>query len=129
TSLLMVVRTVEGHGLERVLGSVVGSDIGVEGLARVAALGAVLSNTINNLPAYAVGEVVVAHHGQLLGWLIATNVSPLITPWGSLAIIIWHRRCRSAGVRIAWGRFAATGAVTAVVTVVAAEGALLLSCG
>ncbi|MGH4002273.1 MAG: hypothetical protein ACRDTJ_32940 [Pseudonocardiaceae bacterium] len=44
-----------------------------------------------------------------------------------MAIIIWYERCRSAGVRIAWGRFVATGAVAAAVTLVAAEGALLLS--
>lgn len=64
---------------------------------------------------------------QLLGLLIATNVSPLVTPWASLAIIIWYERCRAAGVRIVWGRFVLTGALTAVVTLVAAEGALLLS--
>jgi len=54
-------------------------------------------------------------------------VSPLITPWASLAIIIWYERCRASGVRIPWGRFAATGAVTAVVVLLAAEGTFLFS--
>jgi arsenical pump membrane protein len=49
----------------------------------------VLSNAINNLPAYVAGEAVVTNSHQLLGLLIATNVSPLVTPWASLAIIIW----------------------------------------
>jgi arsenical pump membrane protein len=66
-----------------------GADAGVEGVARAAALGAVLSNAINNLPAYVAGEAVVTNSHQLLGLLIATNVSPLVTPWASLAIIIW----------------------------------------
>jgi arsenical pump membrane protein len=114
-------------GRARVLVTAVGADAGVEGVARAAALGAVLSNAINNLPAYVVGEAVVTNSDQLLGLLIATNVSPLVTPWASLAIIIWYERCRSAGVRVAWGRFVATGAVTAAVTLIAAEAALLLS--
>lgn len=129
TGVLMVVQTVGGHGLDRVLGRLIGPGVGVEGLARVAVLGAVLSNAINNLPAYVAGEAAIPHDDQLLGLLIATNVSPLITPWASLAIMIWYRCCRCAGVRIAWGRFAATGAVTAVLALVAAEGALVLSHG
>lgn len=127
TGLFLVVQTIDRYGLGRLLGTVVGSNAGAEGVARAATLGAILSNVVNNLPAYVAGEAVVTNSDQLLGLLIATNVSPLITPWASLAIIIWYERCRSAGVRIAWGRFAATGAVTAVVTLVAAEGALLLS--
>ncbi len=129
TGLFLVVQTIDRYGLGRLLGSVLGADAGAEGVARAATLGAILSNAINNLPAYVAGESVVTNSDQLLGLLIATNVSPLVTPWASLAIIIWYERCRSAGVRIAWGRFAVTGAVTAVVTLVAAEGALLLSGG
>ena len=129
TGLFLVVQTIDRYGLGRVLATVVGGDAAVEGIARVAALGAVLSNTINNLPAYVAGEAVVTNSHQLLGLLIATNVSPLVTPWASLAIIIWYERCRSAGVKVAWGRFVATGAVTAVVTLLAAETALLLSAG
>lgn len=127
TGLFLVVQTIDRYGLGRVLVTVVGTDPGVAGVARAAALGAVLSNAINNLPAYVAGEAVVTNSHQLLGLLIATNVSPLVTPWASLAIIIWYERCRAAGVRIAWGRFAATGAVTAAITLAAAEGALLLS--
>jgi arsenical pump membrane protein len=129
TGLFLVVQTVDRYGLGRLLGSVVGADAGARGVARAATLGAVLSNAINNLPAYVAGEAVVRNSDQLLGLLIATNVSPLVTPWASLAIIIWHERCRCAGVRISWGVFVATGAVTAIVTVLAAEGALLLSGG
>jgi arsenical pump membrane protein len=127
--LFLVVQAADRYGLGRVLGSVVGADAGAEGVAKAATLGAILSNVINNLPAYVTGEAVVTNSDQLLGLLIATNVSPLITPWASLATLIWYERCRSAGVRIAWGRFAATGAVTAAVTLFAAEGALLLTSG
>jgi arsenical pump membrane protein len=129
TGFFLVVETIDRYGLGRLLGNLLCSDAGAEGVAWSGALGAILSNMVNNLPAYVAGETVVTNSDQLLRLLIATNVSPLVTPWASLATILWYERCRSAGVRIAWGRFAATGAVTAAVTLIAAEGALLLSSG
>lgn len=127
TGLFLVLQTVDRYGLGSLLGSLIGTEAGAEGVARAAALGAVLSNGVNNLPAYVAGEAVVANNDQLLGLLISTNVSPLITPWASLAIIIWYERCRAGNVRIPWSRFVTTGAVTAVVALLAAETALLLS--
>jgi arsenical pump membrane protein len=92
-------------------------------------VGAALSNTINNLPAYYAAEaaVPVANHDQLLGLLIGTNVGPIITPWASLATLIWYSHCRARGVEISWGRFIWTGAITASVALAAATGALLLT--
>jgi arsenical pump membrane protein len=127
TGLFLVVLTIDRYGLGNLLGSLIGAAAGAPGVARAATLGAVLSNLVNNLPAYVAGEAVVANSDQLLGLLIATNVGPLVTPWASLAIILWHERCRAGGVRIPWGRFVATGAVTALVALTASEGALLLS--
>lgn len=127
TGLFLVVQTVDRYGLGALLGDLMGSGDGGEGVARAATIGIVLSNTVNNLPAYVAGEAVVANDDQLLGLLIATNVSPLITPWASLAILLWYERCRAGGVRISWGGFAARGAVCAVATLVGAESALLLT--
>ena len=127
TGLFLVVQTVDRYGLGDLLGSVLGTEGGAEGIARAAALGAALSNGINNLPAYVAAEAAVTNNDQLLSLLISTNVSPLITPWASLAIIIWYDRCRAGGVQIPWGRFAATGAVTAAAALLAAESALLLT--
>ncbi len=39
------------------------------------------------------------------------NAGPLVTPWASLATLLWAARCRSAGVRISWGAFALRGLV------------------
>ncbi|MGH3796200.1 MAG: SLC13 family permease [Pseudonocardiaceae bacterium] len=127
TGLFLVVLTIDRYGLGSLIGSLIGTDQGAPGVAKAATLGAVLSNTVNNLPAYVAGEAVVTNSDQLLGLLIATNVGPLVTPWASLAIILWHERCRAGGVRVSWARFAATGAVTAAVVLTAAEGTLLLS--
>jgi arsenical pump membrane protein len=43
--------------------------------------------------------------------LVGVNAGPLILPWGSLATILWAARCRSAGIRVPWGRFAVRGLV------------------
>jgi arsenical pump membrane protein len=88
-----------------------------------------LSNVVNNLPAYVAGEAAVGSgsHDQLLGLLIGTNVGPLVAPWASLATMLWYARCRAQGLEISWRRFAGTGAITAVVSLAAATGALLLT--
>ena len=44
-------------------------------------------------------------------WLIGVNLGPLLTPWGSLATLLWADRCRAAGVHVPWPVFAAAGAV------------------
>jgi arsenical pump membrane protein len=128
TGLFFVVQTSSDHGLATVTHAVIGGGDGPLGVFRAAGTGAGLSNLLNNLPAYTAGEAVVpvANHDQLLGLLIGTNVGPVVTPWASLATLLWYERCQSAGVRVAWPRFVRTGAVTAVLCLAAATGALLL---
>ncbi|MEV4410667.1 SLC13 family permease [Catellatospora sp. NPDC049609] len=129
TGLFLVVDTIGRHGLSDWMTALIGTDPGDEGVIRAAAAGGVLSNVLNNLPVYLAGEAVVpvANHDQLLGLLIGTNVGPLITPWASLATLIWAESCTSAGLKIQWGRFMLAGTVTAVLTFAASVGGLLLS--
>jgi arsenical pump membrane protein len=127
TGLFLVVDTVSRHGLSDAMTALIGTDPAGEGVTRAAATGGVLSNVLNNLPVYKAGEAVVplANHTQLLGLLIGTNVGPLITPWASLATLLWAERCRSANVEIRWPRFILTGTVTAVLVGVASVAALI----
>jgi arsenical pump membrane protein len=127
--LFVVVETVSRSGLGELAGRLVGTDDGAVGVLRAAWTGAGLSNAVNNLPAYLVAESAIpeADHDRLLGLLVGTNVAPLITPWASLATLLWAERCLSNGVRIKWSRFIRTGAVTAVVTLTAASLALVLT--
>ncbi|MCF4123398.1 arsenic transporter [Antribacter sp. KLBMP9083] len=127
--LFLVVDTISLHGLSSVMTVLIGTDPGAEGVTRAAAVGGVLSNVLNNLPVYLAGEAVIppANHDQLLGLLIGTNVGPLITPWASLATLIWAERCAAAGLTINWRRFMVTGTVTAVLVFAASVGALLLT--
>jgi arsenical pump membrane protein len=129
TGLFLLVQTADRLALAPLVRTLVGTDPGAAGVVRAALTGAGLSNSINNLPAYVVGEaaIPVANHDQLLGLLIGTNVGPLVAPWASLAIILWADRCRAAGVRVNWRQFAVTGVVTATVVLACAVCGLLVT--
>lgn len=124
--LLLVVETVDVNGLHRLLTSAIGPDGGVAGLFRTAAVGAVMSNVLNNLPVYLAGEsaVPVGRPDQLLALLVGTNAGPLVTPWASLASLLWFERCHRHGLRVRLGRFMGTGLVLAVTATAASSAAL-----
>ncbi|MET9590272.1 SLC13 family permease [Streptomyces sp. NPDC006516] len=126
--MFLVVEAIDAHGLHERLESLLGTDDGFVGMLRTAAVGAGLSNVLNNLPAYLAGEAVVpaGNRQQLLALLIGVNVGPLVTPWASLATLLWFERCRRQGTRIAMGRFMGTGLVLAVTGTLAAVCALAL---
>jgi arsenical pump membrane protein len=116
TGLFLVVETASLHGLSRFMDLLIGDETGPLGLIRAAAAGAGLSNVVNNLPAYVAGEAVIAPDRQetLIALLIGTNIGPLITPWASLATLLWFERCHAAGLRIPVRQLVLTGAVLAV---------------
>jgi arsenical pump membrane protein len=127
--LFLVVETISRHGLDGLVQHLVGTAGGASGAARAAATGAGLSNLVNNLPAYVAGESVIplGNHTQLLALLVGVNVGPIITPWASLATLLWYQRCQSTGVKVPLARFVLTGAVLAVTTLAATVGVLLLT--
>lgn len=127
--LFLVVETFDVHGLHRVLSAAVGSDGGLSGLFRAGAVGGGMSNVLNNLPVYLATEsaVPVTNHDQLLALLIGTNAGPVITPWASLATLLWFERCRAQGVGVPLTRFMGTGAVLGVGAVLAGTMALAVT--
>lgn len=127
--MFLVVETFDAHGLHHLLAAAVGIDGGTLGLFRAAGVGGGLSNALNNLPVYLAGEaaVPVGNHDQLLALLVGTNAGPVITPWASLATLLWYERCHAYGVRVPVGRLMGTGAVLAVCAVAAAVAALALT--
>ncbi|MEU9201799.1 SLC13 family permease [Streptomyces sp. NPDC048332] len=126
--MFLVVETVGAHGLHELLVRALGSDDGFVGMLRSAGVGAGLSNVLNNLPAYVAGEAVIPadNHHQLLALLIGVNAGSVVTPWGSLATLLWFERCRWQGTRIDVRRFVLTGLVLSVTAVSAATCALAL---
>ncbi|RAO41478.1 putative transporter [Micromonospora saelicesensis] len=128
TGLFLVVQTLGRHGLDDLVGTLVGADGGALGALRAGGSGALLANAVNNLPAYLAGESVLptGDHTRLLALLIGTNVGPLAAPWASLATLLWFERCRAAGVTVPLTRFVLTSTLLAVTATLAAVGALLL---
>ena len=116
TGLFLVVQTVSVHLLGTVMSALISSSGDVAGVYRAALTGAGLANLVNNLPAYVAGEAVIpaANHTQLLGLLIGVNVGPLVTPWASLATLLWYERCVTSGVAVPLRRFTLTSAGVAV---------------
>lgn len=129
TGLFLVVPTLMRHGLNDLMTSLIGTEEGFGGLIRTATAGAGLSNVINNLPAYVAGEQVIplADHDQLLALLTGTNVGSVITPWASLATLLWFEWCHRRGVRVPLVKFMLTGAVLAACLLPAVVAILLLS--
>lgn len=127
--LFLVVPTLSRYGLADAMGALIGLNGDAGGSYRAAATGAGLSNVLNNLPAYTAGEQVIpaANHDQLLSLLIGTNVGPLVTPWASLATLLWFEWCRRRGVRVPLVKFMITGLLLAGVGVTATVGALLIT--
>ena len=127
--LFLVVQTVSLHGLGTITQALIGTGDGAQGAFRAAATGAGLSNAVNNLPAYVAGEAVIpfSHHEQLLALLIGTNVGPIVTPWASLATLLWYERCRSYDAVVPLRTFMLTGAGLALCCLAATVSALLLS--
>jgi arsenical pump membrane protein len=115
------------HGLQPALSAVAGEGSGPAALARVVGTGALAANLVDNLPAYAALESVTAHDpGRLMALLVGVDVAPLVTPWASLATLLWAQRCRARGIRIPAKSLALQGLVCAVVSTGLALAALAL---
>lgn len=115
-------------GLEPALASLAGDGTSGADLAQVAGAGAVAANAVNNLPAYIALESVTADAPQrLMALLIGVNVAPLVTPWASLATLLWAQRCRARGIQISMGSLAVQGFLSALVAGGLALGALVLT--
>lgn len=124
-ALFVIVETAHVRGLAALLSPLAASGHGLLEMLRVAGIGALAANGIDNLPAYLVLEPIAGHDPvALMALLIGVNLGPLVTPWASLAILLWHHRVSALGVSISWGRFALWGLVAAVATVGAAVLAL-----
>ena len=115
-SLFVLVTAAHAQGLDAFVSPLAGEGEGLTDLLRLAAVGAAGANAVNNLPAYLALEPVAGSPLRLAALLIGVNLAPLVTPWGSLATLLWAERLRSLGIPIRWVPFAVAGLlVTAVV--------------
>ncbi|NAZ75651.1 arsenic transporter [Kineococcus sp. T13] len=127
SGLFLVVEAAQAHGLTDLLRPVAGGGEGFGAHLRLAATAAVSANVADNLPAYLAVEPLAGSAARLVAVLVGVNLGPLVTPWASLATLLWLDRCRARGVHVPLRRFALLGLVGAVVCVSAAVAALQLT--
>lgn len=113
SGLFLAVGVLEAWGLPAVLSAATGSGETLPELWRLAGIGALAANDVNNLPAYLALEPVADSPVRLAALLIGVGAGPLVTPWASLATLLWHERLRAVGVEVPWGRYVLAGLVAA----------------
>ncbi|WP_422933980.1 SLC13 family permease [Sinomonas sp. P47F7] len=111
SGLFVVMEALQGLGARELAAGLLGSGSGPLDLVRVSAAGALAANAVNNLPAYLALEHAAGSPARLAALLVGVNAGPLVTPWASLATLIWHEQLRRLGVRISWWGYAAAGLV------------------
>lgn len=124
SGLFLAVEALHSARATDVLALVAGTGDGPLELLRLAGVGATSANLVNNLPAYLALEPFADDPVRLVALLIGVNAGAIITPWGSLATLLWHQRLVSMGVEISWPRFMLLGLLAAPLVVVSATLAL-----
>ncbi|WP_432495075.1 SLC13 family permease [Kineococcus gypseus] len=127
SGLFLVVEAAQAHGLTDLLRPVAGTGEGLGAHLRLAATAAVGANALDNLPAYLAAEPLAGSPARLVAVLAGVDLGPLVTPWASLATLLWLERCRARGVHVPLTRFAALGLLGATASVGAAVLALQLT--
>lgn len=121
-----LLRLAQTDGLLDWLAPAVGTGTRPLDLLHLSGASAVTANLVNNLPAYLVVEPSAADDvRRLVATLVGVNAGALVTPWASLATLLWLQRCRSAGLEVpllklaGWGLLCASVCVTAATLVIA----------
>ena len=118
--LFLAVGVAQSLGTDALLATIAGSGDDLLALWQIAGSGLLGANTINNLPAYLVLENIADTPSRLAALLIGVNAGALITPWASLATLLWHQQLRGIADPIGWGRYALLGLCAAPIIVLLA---------
>ena len=121
-ALGVVVKAVMVNGLDSAAARLLPSGTGLAALFAIAAVAAVLSNLVNNLPAVLVLLPLAAATGPgaVLAVLIGVNIGPNLTYIGSLSNLLWRNLLHQYGEPTSARQFSALGLLTVPVSLVAA---------
>ncbi|GEL94680.1 SLC13 family permease [Cellulomonas composti] len=125
-ALFVTVATAHAHGMGDVLAAAAGDGTDPLALLRLAVVGALASNAVNNLPAFlALDPAAGGDPLRIAALLIGTGVAPLVTPWGSLATVLWWQRCRQVLLDVPARTIVRQGLLLAPLALLAAVAALV----
>ena len=120
-----LLRAAQTEGLLDWLAPAVGTGTRPLDLMHLSGASSVLANLVNNLPAYLLVEPASSDDvRRLVATLVGVNAGALVTPWASLATLLWLQRCRSAGLQVPLLKLAGWGAICAALCVTAATFAI-----
>jgi arsenical pump membrane protein len=103
-ALFVVVQLLRPVFLDQWMSAALGSGSDGWALARVAGVGTVAANAVDNLPAFLALQPAADHPAGMVALLVGVNAGAVVTPWGTLATLLWLWRCRIAGVDVSvWG--------------------------
>ena len=122
----VVVAAVMLNGLDDAMRDVLPTGNTLTALLGVAAVAALLSNVVNNLPAVLVLLPLVSGPAAVLAVLIGVNIGPNLTYVGSLANLLWRSVVRR-DIRVGFVEFTRIGVLTTPVTLVVAVFGLWLA--
>jgi arsenical pump membrane protein len=111
----VVVAAVMLNGLDGAMRDVLPTGTGLLALLGVAAVAALLSNVVNNLPAVLVLLPLVSGPATVLAVLIGVNVGPNLTYVGSLANLLWRNVVRR-DIPAGFAEFTRIGLITTPIT-------------
>jgi arsenical pump membrane protein len=115
----VVVAAVMLNGLDDAMRDVLPAGRTLPALLAIAAIAALLSNVVNNLPAVLVLLPLVSGPAAVLAVLIGVNIGPNLTYVGSLANLLWRSVVRG-DIRPGFVEFTRIGVLTTPVTLVVA---------
>jgi arsenical pump membrane protein len=115
----VVVAAVMLNGLDTAMRAVLPIGDSLPALLGIAAVAALLSNIVNNLPAVLVLLPLVSGPAAVLAVLIGVNIGPNLTYVGSLANLLWRSVVRR-DIRAGFVEFTRIGLLTAPITLVVA---------
>ena len=115
----VVVAAVMVNGLDDAMRDALPSEKTLPALLAIAAIAALLSNVVNNLPAVLVLLPLVSGPAAVLAVLIGVNIGPNLTYAGSLANLLWRSVVRR-DIRAGFIEFSRVGLLTTPITLVVA---------
>lgn len=125
-ALGVVVKAVLVNGGDAAVSRLLPTDTGLVSLMTIAAIAALLSNVVNNLPATLVMLAPLSAYGPapVLAALIGVNIGPNLTYVGSLANLLWRRVLHQHGEQTDVAEFTWLGLLTVPVCLMVAVLAL-----
>ena len=123
-ALAVVVKAVMVNGLDTAARDLLPAGAGLAALLGIAAVAAVLSNAVNNLPAVLVLLPLVSGPAAVLAVLIGVNIGPNLTYVGSLANLLWRKVLHQQGEPTSVREFTWLGVLTVPACLVVAVVAL-----